>query len=316
MSVAERFWYTIRPAHLLLYPLSLAFRAAVAVRSYSYKRGWLRSERLRVPIIVVGNITVGGTGKTPLVLWLAHLLRKHGYRPGIVTRGYGGNEQVQPVSCNSDARDSGDEALLLARRSDCPVWAGGDRVAACRALLGAHPECDILISDDGLQHYRLQRDVEIALVDTERRFGNGLMLPAGPLREPIGRLKTVQAVVRNEPAAAGESEGEHYWMRLRGERLVNMIDATRVEAPSKFAVCAVHAVAGIGNPQRFFAHLRSLGLTIRPHPFPDHYQYTAEDFVFAKDEPVVMTEKDAVKCFAFAYENFWYLPVEAEVDPR
>jgi tetraacyldisaccharide 4'-kinase len=311
--IAEQFWYRVRPAHLILYPLSLLFRAGVAVRRLLHRSGVLRSERLPVPVIVVGNITVGGTGKTPLVLWLADRLLDSGYRPGIITRGYRGTERLQEVSPGSDPAQAGDEALLLARRSHSPVFACRDRVAAARALLEAYPACDVLISDDGLQHYRLARDIEIAVVDGERGLGNGLMLPAGPLREPKGRLAHVDAVVFNGPARADLPPG--FEMRLEGSLLTNLSTPEISREAAAFAGQRLQAVAGIGNPQRFFDTLRALGLSFNAQPFPDHYAYSPEDLVFRATDAVLMTEKDAVKCAAFAQDNWWYLPVDARVDP-
>lgn len=326
MSVADRFWYRLRPAHLLLFPLSLVFATIVALRRMLFRAGVLTSRRLRVPVVVVGNISVGGTGKTPLVVWLAHALAARGWSPGIVTRGYGGAEAIAPVHADSDPRVCGDEALLLVRRAGCPVWTGRDRAAAGSALLERHPHCDVLLSDDGLQHYRLHRDVEVVVVDGERQFGNRLLLPAGPLREPLRRLREVDAVVVNGSAGAGsatpdEARGARtpavpphrtFRMRLHGASLVNLRDARLRRQADEFEA-QVHAVAGIGNPQRFFAHLRALGLDIRPHPFPDHHAFVEADLAFAGTQPVVMTEKDAVKCEAFARDSFWFLPVEAEV---
>jgi tetraacyldisaccharide 4'-kinase len=314
MSVIEHFWYRLRPAHLVLIPLSLLFGAAVWVRRRLYARGILRSERLAVPVIVVGNISVGGTGKTPLVLWLAELLRSQGWRPGIVTRGYGGTQRVQEVTPVCDPAGPGDEPVLLALRSGGPVFAGRRRPAAARALLAAHPECNVLIADDGLQHYALARDIEIAVVDGERRFGNGWLLPAGPLREPVRRLEEVDAVVVNGGGVPKLRAAQH-GMTLHGASLVNVSDPRRAVTPAAFADRPVHALAGIGDPQRFFEHLRRLGLTVRPHPFPDHHAFTPDDLAFARDMPVVMTEKDAVKCRAFARETWWCLPVAAQVDP-
>jgi tetraacyldisaccharide 4'-kinase len=315
MSVIEHFWYRLRPAHLVLIPLSLLFGAAVWVRRALYARSILRSKRLAVPVIVVGNISVGGTGKTPLVLWLAELLRAQGWRPGIVTRGYGGTQRVQEVTPDSDPASAGDEPLLLARRSSVPVFAGRQRAAAACALLAAHPECDVLIGDDGLQHYALARDIEIAVVDGERRFGNGWLLPAGPLREPVRRLEQVDAVVLNGGGVLTKPGAVQHEMTLHGDSLVNVHDPQRVAVPAAFKDRPVHALAGIGDPQRFFQHLRRLGLTVRPHPFPDHHAFTPDDLAFAQDLPLLMTEKDAVKCRAFARESWWYLPVAAQVDP-
>jgi tetraacyldisaccharide 4'-kinase len=314
MHSLETFWYRIRPAHLVLIPASVVFAGIAAARRFLYARDILHRERLPVPVVVVGNISVGGTGKTPLVIWLARLLADRGFHPGIITRGYGGAGAVEPITPDADPRRAGDEAVLLARRSGCPVWTGRRRTHAARALLAAHPECDVLISDDGLQHYALHRDLEIAVVDGERRFGNGLLLPAGPLREGMRRLESVDAVVINGGGVIAKLRARQYLMQLAGERLVNLLDAGRTAGADAFAGQTLDAVAGIGNPQRFFAHLRQLGLSIRPQPFPDHFAFTADDLAFAADGPLVMTEKDAVKCRAFARRNHWYLPVEAQVD--
>jgi tetraacyldisaccharide 4'-kinase len=311
--IADRFWYRIRPAHLILFPLSLLFGLVAAGRRALYALGWLKRERLPVPVIVVGNITVGGTGKTPLVLWLAQLLTAAGYRPGIITRGYGGSEDVQEVPPDADPARAGDEPLLLAQRSRCPVWAGRARAAAGRALLRHHIDVDVIISDDGLQHYRLARELEIAVVDGERRFGNGMLLPAGPLREPARRLQSVDAVVVNAGATHGLPHA--FGMRLTGELFVNLREPARVRLPREFTGMTVHAAAGIGNPQRFFGTLVDLGVQFAAHAFPDHYAYRPEDLEFPGADAILMTEKDAVKCAAFARENFWFLPVEAEVDP-
>jgi len=316
MHVTDNFWYRIRPAHLVLVPAALLFGAIVGTRRKLYAMGILRTERVPVPVIVVGNISVGGTGKTPLVIWLARLLSQHRFHPGIITRGYGGNSAVQAVAADADPARAGDEPVLLAQRSGCPVWTGRRRVHAARALLAAHPDCDVLISDDGLQHYALQRDLEIAVVDGERRFGNGFMLPAGPLREGVRRLESVDAVVINGGSLIAKVRARQYAMQLAGQRLVNVLDARRSADPETFAGQTVDAVAGIGNPARFFAHLRKLGLAIRPQPFPDHFAFTPDDLAFAGEGPVVMTEKDAVKCRAFARSNHWYLPVEAQVDAQ
>jgi tetraacyldisaccharide 4'-kinase len=305
----QRQWYRLSLWHLVLWPVSLIFRLLVAVRRWLYRIGLLVSVRLPVPVLVVGNITVGGTGKTPLVLWLAELLRQQGYRPGIISRGYGGREGApESVSAASDPALVGDEPVLLAKRLRCPVWVGADRVEVARALLRARPDCDILISDDGLQHYRLQRDVELVVVDGVRRFGNGACLPAGPLREPLGRLRLVDAVVVNGGAVAS---GE-YAMQLNGFVFRQLRDESREAGLQEFLGQRIDAVAGIGNPARFFDTLRQLGLDVTEHPFPDHHAYQPDDLQYA--DTVIMTEKDAVKCSAFAPENSWYLAVDAEVD--
>ncbi|PWT74458.1 MAG: tetraacyldisaccharide 4'-kinase [Proteobacteria bacterium] len=315
MSLIQQFWYRVRPSHVVLYPLSLLFAAAAWARRALYRAGWRRAQRLPVPVIVVGNITVGGTGKTPLVLWLCDFLRQRQYRPGIVSRGYGGSERLQQVFANSDPLVAGDETVILARRSGLPVFVARDRVAAAHALLRAHPECTVIVSDDGLQHYRLQRDIEIAVVDGNRGFGTGWLLPAGPLREPLARLESVDAVVVNGGDPASTSDRNRIRMRLQGKEFHNLIDSARRALASEFQQQPVHAIAGIGYPNRFFETLRSLGLTFRAHAFPDHFRYRPQDLAFVGDQVLLMTEKDAVKCAAFARENWWFLPVEVELDP-
>ncbi len=321
-SWLELHWQRISPVSVLLYPLSLLFRAVAALRRRLYAAGILPRSRLPVPVIVVGNIMAGGTGKTPLTLWLALLLRKRGRAPGIVCSGYGGaHAGPQRVLPDSDPLACGDEAVLLARRSGCPVWTGVDRVAAARALLAAQPACDVVLSDDGLQHYALARDFEICVVDGERGHGNGWLLPAGPLREPAARLASVDAVVVNAGAdcslAALVPPGVPCFdMRLAGEEFHNLLDSGRRVSAGHFRGKRVHAVAGIGNPQRYFQQLRGLGLEFTAHPFPDHHAFSAGDLAFPGADAVLMTEKDAVKCRRFAAETHWVLAVDAETDPR
>lgn len=308
----ESQWVSITPWHVLLWPLSVVFGTLAALRRAFFHLGYLRSFSLPVPVIVVGNISVGGSGKTPVVLWLVEFLKGQGYHPGIVSRGYGG-EAFHPREVAPDANPAvaGDEPVLLARRAGCPVWVGRDRVATARELLQSHPECDVLVSDDGLQHYRLRRDMEIAVMEYLRGFGNGMLLPAGPLREPQRRLKSVDAVVVN--GAAWLENATQFAMRLKGERFYRLGNG-RQAAAGDFAGPRVHAVAGIGNPRRFFDHLRELGLEVVEHAFPDHHVFTARDFAFAGNAPVLMTEKDAVKCAGLNLPNAWVLPVEAEID--
>jgi len=280
----------------------------------------LRITRLPVPVIVVGNINVGGTGKTPLVIWLDELLRARGFRPGIVCRAYGGRARLpRPAAADDDPRLVGDEAVLLARRCGCPVWVGVHRTAAARALLAAHSDCNVIIADDGLQHYALARDIEIAVVDGARGFGNGMLLPAGPLREPPSRLNSVGVLVVNGaalfPRELLPSKVPAVEMTLGGRIFYDLANPSRQAGPDCFAGKQVHAVAAIGNPQRFFNHLHELGLSFVAHPFPDHHAFTAADFAFRGDDAVIMTEKDAVKCERFCAENFWVLPVDAETGP-
>ncbi len=307
-------WYRESWVTGALSPLSALFSAVVSARRFLFETSVLTTHRLPVPVIVIGNISVGGTGKTPLVAWLAHRLSERGLTVGLITRGYGGSRtDVCEVLPGGNPAELGDEAVLLARRSGCPVWRGADRVAAGLALLAAHPGTDCILSDDGLQHYRMGRDVEVAVIDGARGFGNGMLLPAGPLREPLQRLDRVDAIVINGESVLRLPEG--FAMHLAGNRLVNMRHSHRVRPLTEVAGRECHAVAGIGNPSRFFAALRAQGLKPVEHPFADHHRYRAEDLEFGDDRPVVMTEKDAVKCFAFARDHWWYLPVSAQVDP-
>ena len=307
----QRHWYRITPLHLLLLPISLLFHLIVATRRLLFRLGILSSVKLPVPVIIVGNITVGGTGKTPLSLWLAEQLLANGWHPGIISRGFGGSgSKPQEVLQTSDPATVGDEPVLMAQRLLCPVWVGRDRPAAAHALLLAHPECDIILSDDGLQHYRLQRDVEIVVVDGIRRFGNGFLLPAGPLRESTSRLREVDAVVINGGIAAS---GE-YLMQLEGVHFYNLLNPEITVTAADFHGQCVHAIAGIGHPERFFLHLNKLGLTVQTHPYPDHHHYSAADLAYEGSNALLMTEKDAVKCISFADEKCWVLRVDAHLD--
>nr|VFJ59599.1 MAG: lipid-A-disaccharide kinase [Candidatus Kentron sp. DK] len=329
-------WHDKRhPLGYLLAPLSWLFCAVASLRRLAYRRRFLAARHPGVPVVVVGNITTGGTGKTPLVIRLAGLLREHGFRPGIVTRGYGGKSDHWPrwVEADTDPVLAGDEAVLLARRGRCPVVAGPDRAAAAEELL-ARTDCNLILSDDGLQHYALERDVEIAVVDGVLGHGNGRCLPAGPLREAVSRLATVDLVVVNhgfgdqdneDPGKTGTGAGlpgpgpaaspKEYAMALvPGDPLPVVGGKPRPVAA--FRGIRVHAVCGIGHPDRFFATLRGLGLRIEPHAFPDHHAFAPEDVAFGDGLPVLMTEKDAVKCRMFAGSNHWYLPVEAVTEPE
>lgn len=324
----EREWTRKSFWRFLLLPLSWLFRFAIGLRRFAFRQGWLTSERLPIPVIIVGNITIGGSGKTPLVIWLVDHLRAAGYVPGVISRGYGGSEpgpfEVGPLS---DAQQVGDEPVLIATRTEVPLFIGRDRVVAGRALLAAFPDCDVIVSDDGLQHYRLQRTIEIAVVDGEARFGNGRLLPAGPLREPVNRLRSVDFVVVNEVnndrarassqlASPGMMPAEPVSMHVSGQVFYNAKDPDWHVLAGDIRGQTLHAVAGIGRPQRFFDHLRKLGLSVVEHPFPDHYSYREEDFAFGADAIVLMTEKDAVKCRSFARETWWVLAVTASLDER
>ena len=310
-SFPEQHWYRLSALSLALWPASLLYRLLVALRRLAYRSGALPAVRLPVAVIVVGNIVVGGTGKTPLVLWLASRLRRCGWKPGILSRGYrGGAVAPMAVAAGSPPDLVGDEPLLLARNSGCPVWVGRDRVKAASELLAAHPECNVLILDDGLQHYRLARDIEIAVEDA-RGEGNGLLLPAGPLREPASRR--VDAWIANSAPPGMHSPS--FRMDLRGDTFRGVAAPHSRVAAAAFACKKLHAVAGIGNPKRFFEHRAQMGLASVNHAFPDHHAYSASDLDFDDCEALLMTEKDAVKCEAFAREHWYALQVEAELAP-
>lgn len=311
MKRLDYYWYARSPWLLLLTPLSLVFRVVVWLRRFAYRAGLLRSYKVSLPVIIAGNITAGGTGKTPLVIWLADYLRGKGYRPGIISRGYGGKASSWPqqVRPDSDPTMVGDEAVLLAGATRCPMAVGPDRVAAARALI-EHSDCNVILSDDGLQHYALQRDIEIVVIDGVRRFGTGFSIPAGPMREPARRLQEADLVVIN-----GLGSSQEHQMRMNLGDAHNLLDGDVTRRLSSFRGKAVHAVAGIGNPERFFQSLQQLGIQLEKHTFPDHYQFTSADIRFDGNKPVIMTAKDAVKCRHFARENDWYIPVTVQMPP-
>jgi tetraacyldisaccharide 4'-kinase len=305
----NRVWYERASPPWWLLPLSLSYGAAAGARRYLYRKQLRKSTRISSPVVVVGNLSVGGTGKTPLVCWLTTRLQELGFKPGVVTRGYGGSsENVRLVDSSADPNIVGDESLLLARRTAAPVAIGRDRPAAAQLLVNAG--CDVVVSDDGLQHYALARDCEIVVVDGERRFGNGRLLPAGPLRESEARLRRVDAVVVNggSPLLEGALS-----MRLEAKDAVSLIGGASKNL-REFAGLSVHAVAGIGNPQRFFNMLRGYGIEVLGHPLPDHAHLQAADISFPDGLPVLMTEKDAVKCAGLAGAKHWYVPVTACFD--
>ncbi|MGE0355957.1 MAG: tetraacyldisaccharide 4'-kinase [Burkholderiales bacterium] len=319
-------WQRLGGGALVFLPLALAFRLLVALRRALYRARLLPAWKAPVPVIVVGNITAGGTGKTPLVIAIVEALRLAGRRPGVVSRGYG---RVPPTDADphgvvrvlpgvATPEHFGDEPVLIARRTGVPVYLSPDRPAAARALLAAHPETDVLVSDDGLQHYALARDVEIAVVDGERGFGNGLPLPSGPLREPVSRLREVDAAVVNGGHSDPVPAPRQFAMRLAGERFFSF--SGEELAPAEFAAASrgrrVAAVAGIGHPDRFFAHLARLGVAAERHAFADHHHFQPQELRLPGRELVVMTEKDAVKCAAFADARMWFLRVEAALPPE
>jgi tetraacyldisaccharide 4'-kinase len=323
----QREWQKLGGGALVLLPFAIVFSVVVAIRRFLYRLRILPRWRAPVPVIVVGNITVGGAGKTPLVLAIVELLQSRGWNPGVIARGYGrvprresdplGVVRVYPDIATPE--HFGDEPVLVARRARVPVFIGADRSAAARALLDAHPETDVLVSDDGLQHYALGRDVEIAVVDGDRLFGNGLPLPAGPLREPISRLRETDAIVVNGGDAGSLRLPRCLPMRLGRERFA-MVSGNGEATVEEFVALArgrrVAAVAGIGNPDRFFAQLARLGIEGRSFDFPDHHVYQPAELRLPEAELIVMTEKDAVKCSAFADARMWFMRVEAILPPE
>jgi len=305
----EGVWYGKAPGGAWLRPLAALFGIAVRARRAAYRRGWLASGHPGKPVVVIGNLTVGGSGKTPLAAWLAAALAARGLRVGIASRGHGGTARGPlAVTAQSAPAEVGDEPVLLARRGGARVVVGRDRLAAARALA---PEVDVILADDGLQHYRLARDLEILVVDGVRRYGNGRLLPAGPLREPLARAAGVGLVVANGGVAgAGELA-----MALEPQAVVALGSGAR-SALADWRGRRVHAVAGIGHPARFFAALRSAGVEAIEHPLPDHATLTAADLSFGDGLPVLMTEKDAVKCGSFPPAGLAYLEVAARFSER
>jgi tetraacyldisaccharide 4'-kinase len=315
----HRIWRRRGPAAWLLLPVSLLFGLLTGLRRRLYRAGLLRAERLPVPVLVVGNIFVGGTGKTPLTIWLAQRLRAAGFHPGVVSRGYGASlDGPRLVSADASPDEVGDEPLLIARHAGCPMAVGPARAAAGRALLAAHPDVDLLLLDDGLQHYALARDLEIILFDG-RGAGNGWLLPAGPLREPLSRRRDVTVV--NGGAAPG-MPADAFGMELRGEWAVQLapphgrmrLSALAARAPA----LKIAAAAGIGNPERYFAMLEGQGLRFERMPLPDHYAFDDNPFAGSSADVILITEKDAVKCrHSDALRNdarLWFVPVEAVID--
>lgn len=307
----NRVWYEGHPLGWVLIPLGWLFCLLVAARRLAYRAGIKRTRRFPVPVVVVGNLGVGGTGKTPLVVRVVDLLRQNGWQPAIVTRGYRGTARHWPqqVRADSDPVAVGDEPVLLARRAACPVAAAPARNAAIESLL-RHADCDVIVSDDGLQHLAMARDVEIVVVDGVRRFGNERCLPAGPLREALGRLDRADMIVSYGMAGPGE-----FAMRYRALTPRSVRDPGQLRELDTFRDEPVHALAGIGEPSRFFQYLRRQGLQVIAHPFPDHHDYVPGDLLFGDALPVLMTEKDAVKCRPFAPEHAWFVPIEAELPP-
>ncbi|MEA5666570.1 tetraacyldisaccharide 4'-kinase [Stenotrophomonas sp. MH1] len=311
-------WYDDAPVPLAARVVAPLYGAVSGLRRWLYQRGWLRRRQVPVPVIVVGNITAGGTGKTPLTIELVTRLREAGWKPGVASRGYGRDDAgtARWITPDMEPALGGDEPVLIAWKTGVPVRVDRDRVAAAKALLEAG--CDVVVCDDGLQHYRLARDIEIEVVDAARRYGNGRMMPAGPLRESAARARDCDFRVVNlgqasdapEPAVAS---GFGEWaMRLRIDT-AHPLNGGRDQPLQAFAGQRVHAVAGIANPQRFFQMLRARGIGVVPHAFADHHRYQAGDLSFGSELPVLMTEKDAVKCQRFANRWHYAVPLQAEL---
>ena len=313
-------WYRESAGPSLLQPLGWLYGLVSRLRRHAYTRGWLQSQRTGKPVIVVGNLTVGGTGKTPLVAWLAEQLSVSGLKVGIVSRGYGRSQRVpQVVHAESDWRDVGDEPFLLRQLTGCDTVVAQDRFAGAQQLVALG--VDVVIADDGLQHLRLARDCEIVMVDGTRGFGNGRLLPAGPLREPVSRVREASIVVVNgvpEHASLLAGEGRlaqtTLQMSLYGGEAYRLDGLAGPQSLLHFSGKRVHAVAGIGNPGRFFRDLRARGIDVIEHPFADHHPFVAADLTFEDALPVLMTQKDAVRCRSLANERLWYVPVVARFE--
>jgi tetraacyldisaccharide 4'-kinase len=308
IDTLESAWYGDARPPWWTRPLAALYGGVIHLRARLYRIGWLRSTRLPAAVVVIGNLSVGGTGKTPLTIAVVEALRARGYRPGVVSRGYGGSQR-EPLLLDDAPEPAhvGDEPCLI-HASGAPVAVGRDRPAAARLLLDAG--CDVVIADDGLQHYALVRDVEICVIDGVRRFGNRRLLPAGPLREPLGRLERVDLRVCN----GGVPVDGEYLMQLQGGEVVSLCDGHR-RPLADFADQRIHAVAAIGNPSRFFSSLRAAGVEVIEHAFADHHGFTADDLDFGDQLPLLMTDKDAVKCRRFARSHWWRVPVQADLPP-
>ena len=317
ISFIENSWYKKRLWLWILWPLSRLIEFLVKRRRNKYLQNLQLSWKPDIPLIVVGNIVVGGSGKTPFVIWLSKLLEDQGYKPGIVSRGYGSKSNQYPLIIDNDSRvaDSGDEPLIIHRNTNRPVCVSPNRTEAVKKLL-QETDADIIISDDGLQHYKLNRDIEIIVFDGLRGIGNNLCLPAGPLREPLERTKDADFIVSSTKRLEIDEIHEDCLMTYKPLEWVRLSDNKRFPANDWPLSRSVHAVAGIGNPSKFYNTLSSLGLNIMEHSFPDHYQFKEEDLNFEDNHPILMTEKDAVRCMDMKNKNLWYLSIEAEIKDR
>lgn len=312
-SQLPAYWFGDAPVPPLPGALEKIYAGVTHLRRRAYAAGLLRARRVAVPVVVVGNIAIGGTGKTPLTIALVERLRAEGWTPGVASRGYGRSDEKSArwVDRDTDPTEGGDEPVLIAHRTRAKVRVDRDRVAAAQALVEAG--CDVVVCDDGLQHYRLARDVEIEVIDGRRRYGNGRLLPAGPLREPPERAARCDFRVVNGGGSGEIQPGFGEWLMQLRAGDVQPMHGGRPRLLSSFAGQRVHAVAGIGHPERFFAMLRANDIAVVPHAFGDHHRYTNDDFQFGSDLPVLMTEKDAVKCMAIAGPQYFSVPVRGEL---
>jgi len=314
MKSLDQYWYSKNPVAILLWPVSLLFYLLVFLRQLFYRFRLFESITVSKPVIVVGNISVGGTGKTPLIIELGRLLTSWGYKVGIISRGYGGQGPwPYQLDDNSTAEVSGDEPLQIFQRTGLPVVVGPDRIADAQMLIDNN-EVDLLLADDGMQHYRLNRNLELIVIDAQRQFGNQFMLPAGPLREPVSRLKkSGWPVFNGGNINGGKNDGDQgYAFKIEPSIIKNLVSCEE-ESISTFQEKSVHAVAGIGNPQRFFQMLRDNGFSVIEHAFPDHYVFNEDDLDFGDSLPVLMTEKDSVKCKKFSNKKLWFVAIDIQL---
>ncbi len=306
MRRLDHYWSSINFISLLLLPLSFLFFLLSQLRKYLYHSGFYSSYQSPVPVIIIGNITVGGTGKTPLIIELVKQLQARGKKPGVISRGYGGKANSWPriVNAQTDASQVGDEPQLIYQHTLCPIVVGPDRKADIELLLQQF-DCDVILSDDGMQHYALQRNFEICIVDASRKYGNGFFIPAGPLRESLSRLEQVDLVLLN----GGLNDELSFEMQPKKCIPVASNNLSEVDL-KKFSGETVHAIAGIGNPQRFFSMLEVNGVNVIPHAYQDHHYYQLSDLLFEDNLNVLMTEKDAIKCRELKLEYHWSVPVD------
>ena len=309
-------WQQANVLTLALWPLTWLYATVFYIRKKCYQFDLFERFKAPVPVIVVGNLTVGGTGKTPLVIHLVEVLRANGFQPGVISRGYSGNAEQYPLFVNNETpvSESGDEPALIVRRTGVPMTVGSNRRASIELLLSS-AKVDVIISDDGLQHLALQRDIEVCLMDETTGSTNTALLPAGPYREPLARLKSVDLIVKHQNHLSAQSGlgDKSFSMSLKAGEPLPVRKASNEIGQSFDAKSAIHAVAGIGNPQRFFSTCEKIGLDFQEHSYPDHYQFKESDFEFLDGKAILMTEKDAVKCTNFSNEKLWYLPVDAQL---